>query len=67
MSRLTVGHDFDQFLTSTNWIRTLPADQMTIFDVMETNTDTRVEMCCKRNSEYFAFILPSQWVLCQGL
>ena len=71
VSRLTAGHDCDQFLTSTNWPRTCllirwpdgqiacwPYDQVTICDVMETNTDTEVEIYWKRNPEYFAFILP---------
>ena len=40
-----------------------PDGQVTIYDVMETNTDTEVEIYWKKNPDYFAFILPSQWVL----
>ena len=36
---------------------------MTIYDVMETNTDTEVEIYWKKKPEYFAFILPNQLVL----
>ena len=36
---------------------------MTIYDVMETNIDTEVEIYWKKKPEYFAFILPNQLVL----